>query len=129
MKVPDNLKVPVLAAQAALLERDSASAITILEKARQSGNLTVAVLDNLVVAYALEAERTGAEENREEALRLSKEILNANPSDPVAHFNRAMILQWQDKRKEAARAFEQARQWETDPKWRALIENKLESLR
>lgn len=125
LEVSQDRKVPLLAAQAAFLERDSASALAILEKARESGNNSLLILDDLVVAYAMEAERTGLKANYERAIQLSDEIIRQAPSDPTVYFNRGLMFERLDRTEDSIEAFKQFLRFERDANWRIEAEKKL----
>ena len=128
IEVPQGDKVPLLAAQAALLKRDSASAITTLESAQRSGNNSLPILDNLVVAYAMEGDRTGSKTDYETAIQLSEKIIKLDVSDSTVYFNRALIFERRgsaDDATKAAKALQQFLQLERDPDWRNAAKQKM----
>ena len=127
IEVPQGDKVPVLAAQAAFLKRDAAAAIAILENAIRSGNNSLPILDNLVVAYAMEGDRTGAKINYEKALQVSDKILGLKVPDSTVYFNRALIFEHRGNAEDSAKAAEALQQFvqlERDPDWLAEAKKK-----
>jgi tetratricopeptide (TPR) repeat protein len=108
---PDPKRAPQAAAEAELLIRHSDVAKSILEDARKSGNNSPAILNDLVVAYAMEQDYT-------RALQISDEMLQRNSRDPVLYFNLALIyerLNSLDKSRETLKKFLEL---EPDSRWR-----------
>lgn len=133
VEVPDWLNQPVLAAKAAFLSRNWFEAAAALEKARTSGNNSAEVLNDLVVAYALQAETPRDNNLYRKALTLSEDVIQRYPSDPVVYFNRGLIFQQLGgeqpvHREEAIRSFKKFIEMESDPRWKAEAEAKLQLL-
>ena len=128
VRVPDWLQRPTLSAQAAFLEREWDAAIRILEKARQSGNNSVEVLDNLVVAYALEGERAQDRDFYAKALLLSDEIIQQYPSDAIVYFNRALLFEQLGRRQDAIVSLRKFIEMEPDGPSRDEAKEKLQML-
>jgi hypothetical protein len=95
--VADSTNDPQLSAAALLLRLDSSKAIAMLEDARKSGSPPTSLLDALVVAYAMEAEHANSNvchpnDCYQHALELVTAVIDHNPDDKIAFFNRAMVL-------------------------------------
>lgn len=126
-----NVKDPRLAAAAALLRMDSNSAIKILEEARTSGDTSAALSDNLVAAYAIEAQRTNSAKYLQLALQLVDDIIQKNPQDTVAYFNRALIysnLGCADCEQKSRADFERVVNMDHDENWVREAQSKLHGL-
>jgi len=72
------------------LQRDSNAAKSILEDAIHRGNNSLLILNDLVVAYAMEADRTRSNDDYIRALAIADQVLSKDISDPTALFNRAI---------------------------------------
>ena len=93
IRLPDNQKKPALAAEAAFLTGDYDAAIKILESAIKSGDTSVAVLDDLVVAYAMKGDYTRDAGSYTKALEISEQLLRDHGADATVYFNRALIYE------------------------------------
>jgi hypothetical protein len=131
IEVPKPEGSPLLASNADLLRGDTSRAKSTLEKAldkeKSLGKERPLLLNNLAVAYAMEAEdlRPVSEQDKEaqkkvyqKALDITGKILLGNPSDPAALFNQALILERLGNTKDAITALEQLRRVEQDAEWR-----------
>jgi len=119
---------PSYRAAAALLKLDSFSAIAILENARNSGDTSKSVLEDLVVAYAVEYGKTGSDQYLRSALQLANEIIEKYPNDSVGYFNRALIYtnrNCPDCAQKARADFEQVVRLEHDSNWVREVQNRL----
>jgi tetratricopeptide (TPR) repeat protein len=132
-------KAPLLAANAAfLLPRDGyTEAKSILEQALLHGR-SLPLLNNLVVAYAMEADSmqpTSTEEWKRQqniykgARKITEEILSQNGSDPTALFNQALVLERLGEKQKAIEALEEFERVEQDPGWRQEALDELQLLR
>jgi Tetratricopeptide repeat len=128
VSIPDGQQFPVPAANAAFLNRDPDLARSILEQARDRGGDSIPVLDDLAVAYAMEADRSGRKEDYEKALRTCDKVLSKNPSDATAYFNRALILEQLGRREDAIAALQRFLTIENDPDWIASAKKILQAL-
>ncbi len=121
VNIPQSIKAPQLAAAALLLRLDSSSAIKLLEDARRDGNNSQPLLDDLVVAYAMEAERTRNDDYYVKALALCDQIIDQHPFHPITYFNRSLIyrnLRCQECEEKARADQNQFLRLETDTLWR-----------
>lgn len=119
---------PTYRAAAALLKLEPSSAIEILEKARNSGNISKSVLNDLVVSYAIEYSQTGSDKYLQVALQLASEVIQKYPTDSVAYFNRALIyesMDCSDCPQKARSDFQQVVRLDSDPNWVQEAKNKL----
>jgi len=126
--VPPWVKQPLIAAKAAFLGRDWSTAAQVLEQARQMGNHSVEILDNLVVAYALEAERAQGSDFYAKALLISDQIIEHFPSDATVYFNRALIFEQLGRRNDAIASFKKFIAMEPDPRWKEEANDRLRLL-
>ena len=124
--VPYSERAPVLASNAYLLRNKTSEAKLTLENALGKER-PLPVLNNLAVAYAMEAEglRPVSEQDKEaqkkvyqKALDITGEILRRSPSDPAALFNQALIQERLGNTKNAITALEQIGPLEQDAGWR-----------
>jgi tetratricopeptide (TPR) repeat protein len=119
IEVPNPRRLPLVAANAAFLNRDPSLAKSILEDAYQHGDDSQFVLDDLVVAYAWEADRSGRKSDFEKALEFSGKALGKYPNDSTVYFNRALILEQLGKRDAAIAALRKFLTLEEDPNWKS----------
>jgi len=127
--VPAPERSPLLAANAALLQRDSNTAKSILEDAIHRGDNDLLLLDNLVVVYAMEADRTRSNDAYKKALAIADQVLSTSTSDPTALFNRALVLERLGRRDDAIAALEHLLTIEKNSAWKKEAENALQLLR
>lgn len=86
-------KAQVWRAWAALLKRDAAGAIRLLEGAQPaSGSAGFESLEVLSVAYCLRADQTGSRADYGRGIAGFDQILAARPADPRAMYNRTLAL-------------------------------------
>jgi len=128
IEVPPPQRSPLLAANAQLLQRDSNAAKSILEDAIHRGNNSLLILNDLVVAYAMEADRTRSNDDYIRALAIADQVLSKDISDPTALFNRALVLERLGRRDEAITALEHLLTIENDPAWKKEAANELRLL-
>jgi hypothetical protein len=137
IEVPNPERAPLLAANAALLRDDYASAKSILENALKKER-SLSLLNNLAVAYAMEADhiQLANEEDKKRqqkvyflGLLTTEEVLRQNSSDAAALFNRALILDRVGRGSEAPALLKQIKQVEQDSGWRQEAEEKLQLMR
>jgi hypothetical protein len=128
---PEFGTAPLLAANAALLKNDFNTAETRLLTAERNGDKSLPILNNLVVAYAMEAD--APPHDYQKALDAADQVLRINSSDPIALFNRALILvnrNAKDDRKEAITILETlANRADLEYDWRKEAAHKLQLLR
>jgi tetratricopeptide (TPR) repeat protein len=129
IEVPNPKRVPLLAANAALLREDSSIAKSILQDALQDGKGSLPILNNLVVAYAMEADQTQSPADYQKALDMTGQILRQNSSDTAALFNRALILKRLGRRDESITTLKLLERVEQDSEWRQEAEEKLQLFR
>jgi len=134
IEVPNPERAPLLAANAALLHEDYASAKSILENALKKER-SLSLLNNLAVAYAMEADhiQPANEEDKKRqqkvyllGLLATEEVLRQNSFDAAALFNRALILDRIGRGSEAPPLLKQIKQVEQDTGWRQEAEEKLQ---
>jgi tetratricopeptide (TPR) repeat protein len=129
IEVPNPKRAPLLAANAALLREDFSIAKSILQDALQYGKGSLPILNNLVVAYAMEADHTQSPADYQKALDMTDKILRQNSSDPAALFNRALILERLGRRDESIATLKMLVRVEQDSEWRQEAAEKLQLLR
>lgn len=117
IRLPNSQKNPGLAAEAAFLTGDYDTAIKILESAIKSEDKSVAVLDDLVVAYAMKGDYTHDIGPYMKALEVSEQVLRDHSQDATVYFNRALIYERLDKRGDFKKALQIFLQLDKDSGW------------
>ena len=107
----------MLAANAALLQWDPSAAESILEAASHRGNTSLLILNDLAVAYAMDADHTRSNRDYAKALAATDQVLSQSGSDPTALFNRVLILERMGQRNEAIATVKFLLKVEHDPAW------------
>lgn len=110
-----------------LLQRDIKSAIADLERAVHS-NPNATSLNDLAVAYSVEAESHVEGPGYPRALELLDQAIQVAPGRPAAHWNRALVLLRMDRKVEARDELRRFLTLETDSAWRAEASKRLGDL-
>ena len=127
-KSPNDADVLDAKARADLIDGNYAAAIESLERARETRPNSQALLTDLATAFFLKAESKEEAIDYGQSIEYLSHVLQSNPNDPVALFNRAIA-------EERLHLFDGAKQdWkhylevETDPAWRAEGQQRYDAL-
>ena len=118
-----------LEARADILDLRLEPAIALLQQAMAAAPNSPELLDDLAVAYALNAETVDRPAEFAAAVEFSTRALAADPRDRRALFNRALAFERLHIVDRAAEEWEQYLRMETDPDWSAEARARLQHLR
>jgi tetratricopeptide (TPR) repeat protein len=124
--LPENAP-PQVAWRRDLLQRDFAPAITLLEAAAKA-DATSPVVNDLAVAYSMQADSHLPGPGYPRALELLDQAIHQEPRRPAPHWNRAIVLIRLERRLEARAELRQFLELETAPGWRAEALSRLGDL-
>jgi tetratricopeptide (TPR) repeat protein len=104
------------------------NAIPALEQALQSNPGSVPLLLDLAIAYVGQGDQTHSEENYEKSRDLLSNVLQREPTNTVALFNRALVYEHLNAKDKAAADWKTFLQTEKDIRWLGEAQKKLTDL-
>ncbi|HLK06587.1 MAG TPA: hypothetical protein VKV30_01535 [Candidatus Angelobacter sp.] len=127
-KSPSNSEWLRLHAQSYILEHDPSSAITVLDSAREPNADSPSTILGLAIAHFVQGQDSSDAQEYKQAVKLLNKLLERQPENMVALFNRAIVYEQLHMYQEAAADWSAVLLHEPDEGWRTEAQEHLKRL-
>jgi cytochrome c-type biogenesis protein CcmH/NrfG len=127
-KSPSNSEWLRLHAQSYILEHDPSSAITVLDSAREPNADSPSTILGLAIAHFVQGQDSSDAQEYKQAVKLLNKLLERQPENMVALFNRAIVYEQLHMYQEAAADWSAVLLHEPDEGWKTEAQEHLKRL-